>query len=685
MPTVILLPTVISATKKYPTDVTVSWLLPPDDDATTAQRVLNGTIGSVSNPRVTITDFEDFHYDPVFENPTNLTISNVTLYFRSKRNVTYTGNDGNFSLAGTTITHFPSDANWITQSFSFPVKANGSAWTEADINALTLTINANINADFSVTTVYLVVEFSWTQTPNAPSDLTIDTIDASAIKLTWTDNSNVEEHFELQRSLDGVAWSSLATLDPNTVQFNNTTVRELTHYYYKIRAYNSDHTSAWSSVVDDTTPAYAGPADDPTNFAIVNLTPTSFSLVWDAGEYSDSFTIQESFDDGATWNTLATLPYPTTSYDISGKLPGSSYKYRIQATNSVGNSAWVVSELITLPERSFREFLQKEVLQDVVQTFGWYDRVKLPDQEFTVTQNLTITPDLTADEINNPIDIDEVRITPLVTAFTRYTFKSTNLLRVHPPLISELPVGTVMFKQLFADGFTATYNGTNVDVWAIVGQNPEHVTKSGTVLVDGAAIGDKIIHLYKQRYQAGTTTPIGPVEEFVMAGGLSQRFIRGMFAVGEIVGSWPPRDANPFIRRVEISTTVDYGQEPFDASFIYNSMTNDALLRLGYASESEVPASQYQQLRDAGRVAAWRFVAYSAVKFVIKTTTETVTGLGSVDRTQSLNQIFETAMTQLQIAEDVYNQRYVDAPVVVSTPVTKPRANTYSSGVKVRF
>jgi hypothetical protein len=689
MPTVILKPTAISASNKYPPAVDVTWLQPPDDDGTTAQRVMDGSIGGISLPRVTITDYEDFYYDPVFENPTNLTIQSVTLFIRTKRNGAYLGLDGRANLFGSFIASFNAGDNWTTQSFVLPTKPAGGAWTLADVNNLTAVINSNGNADFSVTTVYVSVEFSWTQTPNAPSSLAIDTLDASSIKLIWDDNSNVEEHFELQRSLDGLTWDSLVTLDPNTVTYTDTTVRELTHYYYRIRAYNSDHSSAWSNTVDDTSPAYAGPADDPTDFAAVNLTPNSFSLVWNAGEYSDTFTIDESFDGGTTWNTLAILAYPTTSYDISGKLPGSSYTYRIKSSNSVGDSAWVVSELITLPERSFREFLQKEVLQDVVQTFGWYDRVKLPDQEFTVTQTLTIRPDLTAREITEPISITPmgqgVGGIPTSVAFYRYTFKSTNIIRVSPPLISELPAGTVVFKQLFADGFTATYNGTNVDVWAIVGQNPAHVTQDGTVLVDGAAIGDTIIYLYKQRYEAGTTTPIGPVEEFVMAGGLNQRFIRSMFAAGDIVGSWPPRDANPFISNVSITTTVDYGREPFDASFIYNSMTNDALLRLGYASESEVPASDYQQFRDAGRVAAWRFVAYSAVKFVIKTTTEEITGLGSVDRSQSLNQIFETAMTQLQIAEDVYNQRYVDAPVVVSAPVTKPRANTYSSGVKVRF
>jgi len=523
-------------------------------------------------------------------------------------------------------------------------------WVASDLQNLRVHFRSLINTpSLHILKLEVVVDFTPATDPiNAPTDLTVSDIDSDFVTLEWTDNSNVESGYEIFRSTNGLTWKSLGVVDPDVTTFTDSTVFSVTEYFYRVRAFNSMFESDWSNEVSDTTPAYSGPALDPTNFNAVALTNTSVQLVWENGGATDLFILEESPDEGTTWDEVAELDKTEPFFDITDKLPGSSYSYRVKAVNTVGESDWVEVGPVTFPERSFREFLQKEVLQDVVQFFGWSDRVKLPDQEFTVTQTFFGHTDLTAREIAIPISSIRIIFGPTVT-----TYKSTNALKLSTPLIGEIPQGT----ELFTIGTTTVYVG------------------------EDAAIGDDILYLYSQ--VSGQ-----PLVPFMMSGGMIidsgaivpiQRGVSGEV----IVGSNGPIISQEFT----VTTTIDYSKDPNDASGVYDSITNDALLKIGFVDESEVPEARYQQFRDAGRVAAWRFVAYSSVYLNTTTTTVNDPLLGSVDRTDQFNQVFAMALQELDIAEKVYADRYESVvpttPVVIPRP--KPKASSYSNAVAVRF
>mgnify|MGYP001586837867 CR=1 FL=1 len=69
------------------------------------------------------------------------------------------------------------------------------------------------------------------------------------INLTWSDNSNNEQGFEVWRSTkSNTGFTKLATVSADKTNYLNTGLKASTTYYYKVRAYNSAGNSSYSNV-----------------------------------------------------------------------------------------------------------------------------------------------------------------------------------------------------------------------------------------------------------------------------------------------------------------------------------------------------------------------------------------------------------------------------------------------------
>lgn len=90
--------------------------------------------------------------------------------------------------------------------------------------------------------------------PSAPSGLNATAASSSSIDLSWTDNSNNEDDFQIQRSLTGTGgWSQVSVTSPNATSFTDTGLSASTDYYYRVRARNTTGNSSWSGVSSATT------------------------------------------------------------------------------------------------------------------------------------------------------------------------------------------------------------------------------------------------------------------------------------------------------------------------------------------------------------------------------------------------------------------------------------------------
>jgi serine protease AprX len=90
--------------------------------------------------------------------------------------------------------------------------------------------------------------------PAAPSGLKAAAVSKTQINLTWADSSSDETGFKVERSTDGVTYTQLATLAANSKSYASTALSGGKKYYHRVRAYNANGNSAYTAVVNATTP-----------------------------------------------------------------------------------------------------------------------------------------------------------------------------------------------------------------------------------------------------------------------------------------------------------------------------------------------------------------------------------------------------------------------------------------------
>jgi hypothetical protein len=90
--------------------------------------------------------------------------------------------------------------------------------------------------------------------PNAPTSLSAQTVSSSQIDLSWTDNSDNETGFRIERKTGAAgSYSQIDTVGANTTGYNDTDLVPETSYYYRIRAYNAGGDSGYSNEANDQT------------------------------------------------------------------------------------------------------------------------------------------------------------------------------------------------------------------------------------------------------------------------------------------------------------------------------------------------------------------------------------------------------------------------------------------------
>lgn len=78
---------------------------------------------------------------------------------------------------------------------------------------------------------------------------------AASVTLRWTDNSNNESGFQIERQILGGVFLPVATVAANVTTYTDNSLAALTTYAYRVRAYNSHGSSAFSAAVTTKTPA----------------------------------------------------------------------------------------------------------------------------------------------------------------------------------------------------------------------------------------------------------------------------------------------------------------------------------------------------------------------------------------------------------------------------------------------
>jgi hypothetical protein len=188
-------------------------------------------------------------------------------------------------------------------------------------------------------------ETAWSTSESAtpvcplPADPTILTATASAcdqINLSWTDNSDNETSFKIERSTDGSIFSEINSVGAGVTTYSDTTVGELTTYWYRIRASNSCGDSGYSNTDSDTTPGCPSlPPAAPGNLS-AKAWKYNVVLSWtDNANNEDGFRIYRG-DSPANLVPIDTIGPDSTSYDDTGLTRKTYYYYKVCAYNGDG-------------------------------------------------------------------------------------------------------------------------------------------------------------------------------------------------------------------------------------------------------------------------------------------------------------------------------------------------------------
>lgn len=222
--------------------------------------------------------------------------SNNSDYYVSFRQ--RTGDYNNVSSAYTNglSLHYATDGS--ARSFFIRMIAPGETFVDNTANVSITATHQMTVTDGSNAVEVMGVEIcdaACSQIP-APTNLSATAVSSNQIDLAWTDNSDNEDNFSLERSPDGSNWSTIASLTANSVTYTDTGLATASSYYYRVRAQESGWYSGYSNVANTTTLAIPPSADF--TFAAV-YTEVTFT---DASSDSDGTVVAWSwnFGDGSS-------------------------------------------------------------------------------------------------------------------------------------------------------------------------------------------------------------------------------------------------------------------------------------------------------------------------------------------------------------------------------------------------
>ena len=182
--------------------------------------------------------------------------------------------------------------------------------------------------------------------PAAPTNLTATPLASSRIDLAWTDNATNEAGFKVERSTDGVTFTTIASTGVNATSYSVTSLVAGTTYAFRVRAYEGPNDSSPSNTAAATT--LAVPAT-PTGLTATPVSQTRIDLQWvDNSSYEAGYKVERATG-GGSFAQVAMLGANATSYSSTGLAAGTTYMFRVRAYDGSNNSAYSNTASATTP------------------------------------------------------------------------------------------------------------------------------------------------------------------------------------------------------------------------------------------------------------------------------------------------------------------------------------------------
>lgn len=176
------------------------------------------------------------------------------------------------------------------------------------------------------------------EAPLAPSALVASVLSDTRIDLSWTDNSDNETKFIIERKVDGSTFSKIGEVSANVTTYSATGLVASTSYTFRVKSYNLSGESTYVEVAATTQAAPAVVPDAPTNLVLNANSDRDANISWTLNSTNESSIKVESYN-GTVWSTLDTLSTGATTTTLYELTPSTQYTLRIVAVNAAGDSA----------------------------------------------------------------------------------------------------------------------------------------------------------------------------------------------------------------------------------------------------------------------------------------------------------------------------------------------------------
>ncbi len=273
---------------------------------------------------------------------------------------------GGYRIAGNTIASAPAGYSMVSKTIP---AASEPFWIGPElVGGNRINGSGTLNADYGLDA----------PVPAAPTGLTATALGETSIALSWTDNSDEEVVYVVERSSTGIAgpFSEVARTLINRTSFTDSGLTGGTTYSYRVRAANMVGNSNWATVTRSTYPV--GSPNAPTGVSAAASSVNSIRIGWtDNSSNETGFKIERSMDGSTGWTVVGTAAANATSYIDAGLPRSTTAHYRVRSTNAVIDSVPIGSasattlatnpNLITNP--SFETYVAALVVPD-----KWQDR-----------------------------------------------------------------------------------------------------------------------------------------------------------------------------------------------------------------------------------------------------------------------------------------------------------------------
>ncbi|MCB8977584.1 MAG: DNRLRE domain-containing protein [Ardenticatenaceae bacterium] len=194
------------------------------------------------------------------------------------------------------------------------------------------------------TNYHPIIQITFASLPSTPTLYNINNSGGEGnYTIDWSDTANATS-YDLQEQVNGGSWNTIYTGSNSQYSRSGRTTGT---WCYHVRGKNSGGNGSWSST--KCTIVLPSPPVAPTLSAISNVDGNGdYTVEWSAVNGATSYTLQEQLNSDG-WLTIYTGS--STSRTLSGHADG-TWCYRVQASNSGGNSSWSDEQCTTVAATS---------------------------------------------------------------------------------------------------------------------------------------------------------------------------------------------------------------------------------------------------------------------------------------------------------------------------------------------